>query len=75
MKAWKDEPRTLKEIEAIPGEILTCRQIARVLRANPNDLHIQAVSNPAMLGFPVIVHGTRVKIPKQPFLRFMREGA
>ena len=26
------------------------------------------------LGFPVIVIGSRVKIPKLPFIRFMREG-
>jgi hypothetical protein len=29
---------------------------------------------PYMLGFPVIVAGRRVKIPKRPFIRFMREG-
>ena len=34
----------------------------------------QAMKDPTKLGFPVIVHGTRVKIPKQPFVRFMREG-
>ena len=65
---------TLEQIEAIPAEILTCQQIAPILKANPATIHQQAVEMPELLGFPVIVAGRRVKIPKRPFLRFMREG-
>ncbi len=67
-------PVTLAEIEALPYEVLTCKQIAGVLCAGEYYIHKQAVEAPEKLGFPVIVHGTRVKIPKQPFVRFMREG-
>ena len=63
---------TLAEIEAIPSEVLTCQQIAPILGANPATIHIQATDRPELLGFPVIVMGSRVKIPKRPFLAFMR---
>ena len=71
---WADQPRTLKEIEALPGEILTCANVAKVLKAKPTDIHAQAMAEPERLGFPTIIHGTRVKIPKEAFLKFMREG-
>jgi hypothetical protein len=74
MAAWLDQPRTLAELEALPGEVLTCQQIAPILGANPATIHGQAVERPEKLGFPVIVMGRRVKIPKQPFVRFLREG-
>lgn len=63
---------SLSDIEALPGEILTCKQIAPVLGADPYTIHMQAMDDPYMLGFPVIVMGRRVKIPKAAFLRFMR---
>lgn len=67
MKCW-----TLEEVEALPGEILTCENVAGVLQVKPYNLCVQAKQNPAMIPFPVLVVGTRVKIPKQPFLKFMR---
>lgn len=65
---------TLDELEALPVEVLTCAQVAPVLGANPATIHGQATDRPELLGFPVIVAGSRVKIPKRPFIRFMREG-
>lgn len=72
--AWKDQPTTLEEIEALPGEMLTCTQIARVVGADPQTIHLQATLRPDMLGFPVTVMGKRVKIPKRAFIKFMTEG-
>lgn len=63
---------TLDQIEALPVEVLTCAQVAPLLGANPATIHGQATDRPELLGFPVIVAGSRVKIPKRPFLRFMR---
>ena len=65
-------PKTLAEIEALPSAVLTCQQVSKVLCAGAYYLHEQAMTDPQKLGFPVIVHGTRVKIPKRPFLKFMR---
>ena len=66
-----NEVRTLRDIEDIDREFLTCKQVAGVLGANPATIHAQAMDRPEMLGFPVICAGTRVKIPKRPFLAFM----
>ena len=72
MTDWQALPSTLAEIESVPGEVLLCKHVARVLQADPGTIHQQAVDCPERLGFPVIVAGTRVKIPKMPFLKFMR---
>lgn len=65
---------TLKEIEESTKEVLTCQEVAPVLRCNPATLHLQAIEEPWRLGFPVIVMGRRVKIPRQPFLKYMMIG-
>lgn len=65
---------SLEELEALPVEVLTCKQIAPLLGADPYTIHQQAMARPDMLGFPVICAGRRVKIPKRPFVKFMREG-
>ena len=66
---------TLDEIEAIDSEVLTPAQAASVLHLDQDTIRGQARDCPEMLGFPVIVCGNRVKIPKVAFLKFMREGA
>lgn len=69
--------RTLQEIKDCPKEILAPADVAGVLSCDPYNITLQAKSNPALLGFPVIVMGSRVKIPKAGFVRFMegiREG-
>lgn len=63
---------TLKDIEAMTAEKLTPQQVADVIGANAQAIRIQARDNPERLGFPVIVVGHRVKIPRQAFLNFMR---
>ena len=63
---------TLDELEAIPGEVLTPAQVAPVLHLDQDTVRGQARTCPARLGFPVIVAGSRVKIPKKSFVKFMR---
>lgn len=65
---------TLDEIENSTKEVLTCTDVAPVLKCNPSTLHMQAIEQPWRLGFPVIVMGSRVKIPRKPFLNFMNGG-
>lgn len=62
---------TYEEIRASTKEILTCADVAPILMANPATIHGQAVERPELLGFPVIVAGRRVKIPRRAFLKFM----
>ena len=63
---------TLDEIEAIPAEVLPPAQVAPVLHLDQDAVRGQARTCPARLGFPVIVAGSRVKIPKKSFVKFMR---
>lgn len=65
---------TLDEIKSSSKEVLTCKDVADVLACNPATLHMQAMEQPWRLGFPVIVMGSRVKIPRKPFLNFMNGG-
>jgi len=63
---------TLEEIEALPQNMLTAANVAPYLECDPNLIRWQAHNEPEKLGFPVIVVGSRVKIPKIPFIKFMR---
>jgi hypothetical protein len=62
---------TLSDIKNIERDFLTPAQIAPILGADPNWIRWQAHEDPAKLGFPVIVIRSRVKIPKEPFIKFM----
>ena len=68
------EKLTLDEIEELDCEVLTCKQVAPILGSNQQTIHQQAMERPELLGFPVIIHGTRVKIPKRAFVNFMKGG-
>ena len=63
---------TLQDIERLDTLTLTPAQVSAVIGSDPNTLRWQAHHEPAMLGFPVIVVRSRVKIPRIPFIRFMR---
>ena len=65
---------TLSDIEKLDKEFLLAADVAPVLGIDPQDLRGQARTNPELLGFPVIVTGTRVRIPKDGFLYFCRYG-
>jgi hypothetical protein len=62
---------TLEEIRTSGKEVLTCKDVSDVLAADAYTLHLQAMEDPARLGFPVVIAGRRVKIPRRAFLRFM----
>lgn len=63
---------SLQDIERLPGEMLTPAQVAGVLEMNPYTINVMAAQQPDAFGFPVMLLGNRVKIPKQPFLLYMR---
>ena len=62
---------TLDEIRNSTKDVLTPGDIAEVLNADPQDIRVAARTAPEKLGFPVCVIGTRTKIPKMPFLKFL----
>ncbi len=61
---------TLADVEKIPKEILTADDVAKWLGVDAQTIRNQAQDNPHKLGFPVIVTGTRVRIPKAGFIAF-----
>ena len=64
--------RTLEEIEALPKPMLVPTDVAGYLGCEPYSINRAARDAPGLLGFPVIVMGSRVRIPKEGFLKFCR---
>lgn len=50
-------------------------QAAKVLGCDPNGLRLAALQRPELLGFPVIIIGHRVRIPRLPFIRAIEGGS
>lgn len=64
---------TLAEIRQSDAALLTASDVAEVLESDPQDIRQQAKEDPSKLGFPVVVIGSRVKIPRRAFLAFFGE--
>lgn len=62
--------KTLEQIEALDKEMLTPADIAPILGSDPQTIRWQAQNKPGKLGFPIILIGNRVKIPKAAFINF-----
>lgn len=63
---------TLDELSTMTVDVLTPAQVAPILRLDADTIRGQARDCPERLGFNVIVAGSRVKIPRVAFLKFMR---
>jgi hypothetical protein len=66
--------KTLDEVISYPSEVLLASDIADVIHIDAQDIREQARKNPSKLGFPVIVMGSRVKIPKDGFIHYCKYG-
>ena len=65
---------TLQEIKNSDKMFLTAKDIAEVLQTDPAKIRMQAQTRPETLGFHVTVTGSRVKIWRKPFLRYIGEA-
>ena len=63
---------TLEDIERLPKEILVPTDIAPILGCSPYSINVATRDGRNPFPFPIIRMGTRVKIPKTPFLKAMR---
>ncbi len=63
---------TLQEIEKMDVEYLIPEQVGEILGCNAYSINVQVRDNPAELGFPTVKIGSRVKIPRLAFIRFMK---
>lgn len=63
---------TLEELtRKVDREFFTATDVCGVLGSDPQNIRDTARQRPELLGFPVILMGSRVKIPRIPFLRYM----
>lgn len=67
--AKRDE---LARIEALPKDILVPTDIAGYLGCSPYSINVATRDGRNPFPFPVIRMGTRVRIPKLPFVKAMR---
>lgn len=71
-KKEEEHLRTLEEIEACEKTMLTPQDVSDYLGCHHYSINVAARDCPDALGFPVIKMGSRVRIPKEGFVRFCR---
>lgn len=62
---------TIDDIRMSSHIYLTAADIAPILRCDPHSIRAQAHRDPSALGYPVIVTGHRVRIPRKPFIQYL----
>lgn len=62
---------TIEEIKASKKEVLAPVDVAGVLRCDPQSIRVRARQRPDLLGFPVVIMGNRIKIPRRAFLKYI----
>lgn len=62
---------TLDDLRDMPQATITPAVAAQVLQCDPQWIRVAARQDKARLGFPVVILGSRVKIPRTAFIRFM----
>lgn len=65
---------TLADIENSVEETMNVEEVAAFLGLDAQCMRSQAQEDPAKLGFPVIVVGRRVVIPRRGFAYFVKYG-
>lgn len=65
---------TLDDIKKMDAPILTPAIAAEILGCDPHYIRVAARDAPERLGFPVIRLGSRTKIPRVAFIKFMEGG-
>ena len=63
---------TLEQLEAMDKEMLIPKDIAPILGCSPYAINVATKDGKNPFPFPIIRMGTRVRIPKRPFIKAMR---
>lgn len=62
---------TLDEMRSLDREYLIPSEIAPILGCDQQDIRVAARQRPGLLGFNVAVIGSRVKVPRRAFIKWM----
>ena len=62
---------TLEDVKAMERDAITPAIAAQVLGCDPHWIRAAAHQDRSLLGFPVVVLNSRIKIPRMAFIRFM----
>lgn len=62
---------TIKEIRTTCKPFLTPADVAEAIGCDPQAIRVQAAKDPRLLGFPVMRTGTRTRIPREGFLKWV----
>lgn len=65
---------TVNELKTMDCATITPDTAAKVLRCDPHYIRVAARKEPCLLGFPTVIIGNRVKIPRMAFIRFLEGG-
>jgi len=65
---------TLAEAKASAAQWLTPAQAASIIGCDQQTLRVTARQYPERLGFPFLFIGNRMKIHREPFIRFIETG-
>ena len=61
---------TLDDLKRVDRDWLLAREVAPILGTDPHSIRVAAKVAPGRLGFPVCIIGSRVRIPKKPFIQY-----
>lgn len=61
---------TLDDLRQMPDEYITPNTAARVIGCNPHYIRVAAHTDSSLLGFPVTIIRSRVKIPRRAFIAY-----
>lgn len=63
---------TLEDLEMLDKEMLVPSDVAPILGCSPYTINVATKDGRNPFPFPIIRMGTRVRIPKRPFIKAMR---
>lgn len=63
---------TLEELEMLDKEMLVPTDVAPILGCSPYTINVATKDGKNPFPFPIVRMGTRVRIPKRPFIKAMR---
>jgi len=69
----KSQLEVFRNIKAMDKLFVNVDEVAPILECNAQDIRGQARDRPELLGFPVTIYGSRIKIPRLPFIHFIEE--